>query len=300
MSTVPLRYSQNFLRDPRLVERLIVLSCIRSDDLVVEIGPGAGALTDCLARRCGRVVAVELDASLARRLMRRYAALPHVTIQHGDFLDFTLPSEPYKVFASIPFARTHDIMTKLTATSQAPEEMCLIMQREAAEKFCGAPRECLYSMLLKPWFTAEITHHFRRSDFIPAPGVDVVLLRMEKRGPPLVAAHERQLFRDFLVYGFTTRQPTLALSLRDLLTHRQLHQAFTQCALAPDITPSRVTFSQWLALFHATMRLGGSRARDQISGGEQALRARQAQLRKRHRTTTLRGRGRYACPETTR
>lgn len=284
VSQVPIRYTQNFLRDPRLVERLLAASSVSRDDLVVEIGPGEGIITDALARRAGRVVAVELDATLAERLRRRYASNPRVVIHTGDFLEVPLPRQPYKVFASIPFARTHEIVTRLTSAAQPPDDAYLIMQREAAEKFCGVPREYLYSALLKPWFAPEITHHFRRSDFAPAPSVEVVMLRIQKRGPPLLAPHERQFYRDVVVACFVARQPTIELTLRDILSRRQSRQALLQSGVEPDATPSSISFPQWLQLYRAIACLGGTLARAVVAGSEARLRRQQAHLQKRHRT----------------
>ncbi len=284
LSHTPLRYSQNFLRDPRLVERLLALSSISHEDVVYEIGPGAGAITDALARQARRVVAIELDGALAERLRRRYAAQPHVAIHTGDFLACALPEQPYKVFASIPFAYTHEIVTKLTDAACPLQDAYLIMQREAAEKFCGTRREYLYAALLKPWFAVDVLYHFRRSDFTPAPNVEVVMLRLQKRGPPLITASERQLYRDFVVYGFVTRQPTIDLILRGVLSHRQRQQALRICAISPDATPSAIAFPQWIELFHHVMRVASPQARQTIAGSERRLRQRQGRLHKLHRT----------------
>ncbi len=284
MSYIPVRYTQNFLRDPRQVERLLVLSSICPEDVVVEIGPGAGVITDCLAQRCRQVIAIEKDCALAERLQRRYASLTHVTIHAGDFLEFPLPKQAYKVFANIPFAITHEIVTRLTNAACPPQDAYLVMQREAAEKFCGVPREYLYSVLLKPWYAADIVYHFRRSDFMPIPSVEVVMLRLQKRGPPLVAANQRQLYRDFVAYGFTTRQPTLDHILRGILSHRQRRQASQTLAINLHATPSALAFPQWLQLFHYFAHAGSDQARQTISGSEHRLRQHQAQLHKTHRT----------------
>ncbi len=284
MSHTPLRYTQNFLHDPRLVERLLAASSISRDDIVYEIGPGAGALTDGLAQQARRVVAIELDAALAETLRLRYASNPRVEVHTGDFLEYTLPRQPYKVFANIPFAYTHEIVTRLTSAACPPQDTYLIMQRDAAKKFCGVPREYLYAVLLKPWFMLEITHQFRRGDFAPAPSVEVVMLRIQKRGPPLIAADERQLFRDFAVYGFTARRFTLEHILRDILSHRQRHQAMRLYGIEPGATPSSIAFSQWLQLFHYFARVAGPQARQTIEGSERRLRRQQADLSKIHRT----------------
>ncbi len=284
MSSTPLRYSQNFLRDPRLVERLLTLSSIGQEDLVYEIGPGKGLITDHLARRCRQVVAIEKDCVLAERLRHRYAADAHVAIHAGDFLEFPLPKQPYKVFASIPFVITHDIVTKLTSAANPPHDAYLIVQREAANKFCGMPRESLYAVLLKPWFEVDILYHFRRGDFMPIPHVDEVMLRLKKRGPPLITTNERRLFRDFAVYGFVTRQPTLDRILQGVFTHRQRQQAMTMFAIDLNATPSALAFPQWIQLFRYFMHVGSAEARQTINGSEQRLREHQARLHKIHRT----------------
>ena len=84
-------HTQNFLTSRRLVERLVERAAIGPDDVVLEIGPGRGIITEALARRAGRVIAVEKDAALAQRLARRFADVPTVSIVAADFLDVPLP-----------------------------------------------------------------------------------------------------------------------------------------------------------------------------------------------------------------
>jgi 23S rRNA (adenine-N6)-dimethyltransferase len=284
MSAIPLRYTQNFLRDPLLVTRLLDLSDIESEDTVVEIGPGKGIITEQLAERCRCVIAVEKDVTLARALQQRYAGCERVTVHVADFLAFPLPRARYKVFANIPFNCTHDIVTKLTRCAEPPQTAYLAMQREAAQKFAGIGREYLYSILLKPWFEVDVVYQFQRSDFVPVPQVDAAFLRIRKRGPPLVSRQERQLFRDFAVYGFTTRQPTLGRIFRDILTNRQQQQASKRFEIDFDATPSLMPFPQWLLLFQYFMQVSGPDARLRVSGGEARLHGHQAQLQKVHRT----------------
>jgi 23S rRNA (adenine-N6)-dimethyltransferase len=105
--SLPLRtsilYSQNYLKDTRLVDALIEKSSINGSDVVYEIGPGKGIITKQLARYCKKVMAVEKDPRLIELLMQKFAQKPGVTIREGDFLQYRLPCKPYKVFANIPF-----------------------------------------------------------------------------------------------------------------------------------------------------------------------------------------------------
>jgi 23S rRNA (adenine-N6)-dimethyltransferase len=287
MSTLPRRsiaYAQNFLKSPCLIAALLDQSGIGSQDIVYEIGPGKGIITAQLAGRCRRVIAVEKDRAMAERLRHRFAHMPNVTIVADDFLHVQLPRSPYKVFANIPFNITTAIMTKLTAAPNSPDDIFLTMQREAANKFLGFPRESLYAVLLKPWFAGSIVHSFRRENFAPDPRVDVVMLRLRKRGPPLISRADKQPFRDFVTYSFTAWRPTLASILKGIFTPRQIKHVSRSTGIDLSASPSEVPFEQWLQLYTSFKAYGSEQARQAISGSEHRLRKQQQGLEKIHRT----------------
>lgn len=281
-----IRYSQNFLRDPRLVTSLLDTFPLASDSIVYEIGPGKGILTEQLALRYKRVVAVEIDPRLAESLRRTFADRPNVTIYQGDFLRYRLPHEQYRVIANIPFNITSAIVTKLTAAQCPPEDAYLTMQREAADMFVGKPHESLRTILLKPWFQIEVVHHFQRTDFMPAPRVDVVMLRLRKRGPPLVRRADRQRFRDFVTHAFTAWQPTVEQSLKRICTRRQLACIQTGLDFAIDVTPTSLTLEQWIKVFESFQSLGNAQGIAVTRGSEVRLMQQQSTLQKIHQTRT--------------
>lgn len=277
-------YSQNFLRDSSAIASLLDRLCIGSNDVVYEIGPGKGIITEQLALRSKQVIAIEKDPRLAALLLRKFANRPNVIIHWGDFLHYPLPRKRYKVFANIPFNITSAIVNRLTTAQNPPEEAYLAMQKEAAEMFFGKQYESLRSILLKPWFEMEIVHHFRRKDFIPVPGVDVVMLRLRKRGPPLIHDADGQCFRDFMVYLYTARQPTLRTTLKSIFTSRQRKYIQRELNFDLDVTPTSVRFEQWLNLFGYFKMVGNERVRQAISGSERRLIKQQNKLKKIHRT----------------
>jgi 23S rRNA (adenine-N6)-dimethyltransferase len=280
-------YSQNFLTNPRLVDHLLDRSSLVSDDVIYEIGPGDGLITERLARRCRRVVAVEIDPDLAGQLRRRFAGIPQVTIRNEDFLRTRLPTTAYKVFANIPFNITAAIVTRLTSAPCPPEDSYLGIQKEAADRFLGIPRESLYAVLMKPWFELAIVYRFKRTDFVPRPHVDVVMLRLRKRGPPLISGSDAQLFRDFVVYAFTAWQPSLGGTFKGIFSRRQLQLIAGRIGFDPDATPTSLQFEQWLSLFYHFKSVADVRARQAILGSERRLRRQQAGILKIHRTRTL-------------
>lgn len=276
--------SQNFLTNSRLVASLLDRFDLGADSVVYEIGPGKGIITEQLALRFRRVIAIEKDQRLAASLMRKFGDWPNVTIHPGDFLGYPLPHNSYNVFANIPFNITAAIVTKLTTVENPPEVAYLAMQREAGRMFIGKPQESLRTILLKPWFETEIVHRFQRSDFAPAPRVDVVMLRLRKRGPPLVGEMDRPFFRNFVVYVFTHGQPAGANPLTNLFPGRQ--RAVLERSLGIDLTarPTSLTLAQWLRLFERLKVVGNPTAPGLVAGSEQRLMRQQARLEKRHRT----------------
>lgn len=284
-------YAQNFLKSSCLVDSLLDRYGIGPGDMLYEIGPGKGIITECLARRCKQVVAIEKDPQLVAALRRRFANTPNITIHEGDFLQFRLPNVHYKVFANIPFNISAAIVTKLTTAACPPGDSYLVMQKEAAERFLGKRGESLYAVLLKPWFEPEIVHRFKRNDFVPAPRVDVVMLRLRKRGPPLIKRNDTQMFRDFAVYGFTAWQPSLRSTFKGIFTSRQFKHIARSLDFDLDATPTSIRFEQWLGLFDYFKRIGNGQSLQVIIGSEQRLKQQQAALQKIHRSRVQRKRG---------
>ncbi|MDR0293348.1 MAG: rRNA adenine N(6)-methyltransferase family protein [Oscillospiraceae bacterium] len=191
--SAPLSVSQNFLTSRRTIRRLIRIAGLKRSDHVVEIGAGRGHITRELAQTCGRVSAYEIDPALGGRLAAEFQN-SNVDVHCRDFLTAALPKDaPYKVFANIPFCRTSGIIRKLTAAAAPPEEAWLVVEKGAAKRFTGQPRESRVSLLLKPFFELEIRYHFRRDDFHPAPSVDAVLLHLRRKTAPDAAASQRQV-----------------------------------------------------------------------------------------------------------
>jgi 23S rRNA (adenine-N6)-dimethyltransferase len=280
-------HSQNFLRSPRLVDHLLDHSGIGADDLVIEIGPGRGLITERLAARCRQVLAVEQDPVLVEELQGRFAHTSNVALFAGDFLSFPLPLTAYKVFANIPFNITAAIVGKLTSGTSPPSDTYLAVQREAAARFMGTPRETLVSVLLEPWFEPTVVHRFRPTDFVPRPGVAVVLLRLRRREAPLVVPGDAALFGDFAAYVFTAWQPTVREALARILLRRQVADIERAAGVFLACPPSDIPFTAWIALADAFRAVAGERVAA-IEGARERLKRQQLQLRKIHRTRTPR------------
>jgi len=211
---------------------------------VVEIGAGKGHLTNVLLYRCEKVTAVEIDRRLYNHLKIKFSNRVNLDLICRDFLTWELPKTPYKVFANIPFNRTTDIIRKLTSGANMPDEAWLVVEKGAAKRFAGLPKESLSSMLIKPYFDSEIKYHFQREDFHPLPSVDAVLLHLKKKPIPDISAADRYLYNRFITN--CRQNPEM---LYRLLTKKQISTALKREKLSCDIILCDMLYVQWLCLF---------------------------------------------------
>jgi 23S rRNA (adenine-N6)-dimethyltransferase len=217
--------------------------------LTIDAGAGDGALTAALADAGHRVIAVERDPRLFARLQSRFATHRGVSPRLTDFLAFTLPAEPYHVVANVPYAITAAVMRKLLHAARPPDSATLIVQREAAEKFAGRPRETAFSLLHKPWFAIEIAGIVPRRDFTPPPRVESAVLRITRRDAPLIPAREARRYRSFVETTLGHGSSDLAPSLRRYMTSRQVRRLLQGMNLGREVRTSQITFAQWLTVF---------------------------------------------------
>lgn len=246
--------AQNFLTCPKLARSLIGESSINEQDIVYEIGPGAGLITAELARMARQVIAIEKDAALVAKLAKRFQHVHNVVIVEQDFLLHHIRDREYKIFANIPYNITAALVRKLLAALNPPQAAYLIMQKEAAQKFAGWPQETQFSILTKPWFDIQISRTLARTDFEPVPRVDSVLLRIIQRGPPLLATKESVRYQRFVRYGFAQWKKDLRTSYQALFTHHQWQKLAHDLAFDRKATPTQLTLAQWLGLYDAFCR----------------------------------------------
>jgi 23S rRNA (adenine-N6)-dimethyltransferase len=179
---------QNFLRS-EFAEHLVDRAAFGPGDFVVEVGPGLGAFTAALARRGVRVLAVELDAGLARKLPARLGPglQDRVRVVSGDFLSCPLPEHPFRVLGSIPFARTTEILRRLLEDPrQRLVRADLVVQWEVARKRAARPPSTLLSAIWAPWWEFELVCRIPAREFAPIPHVDAGLVTVVRRREPLL------------------------------------------------------------------------------------------------------------------
>lgn len=233
-------YDQHFLRSPQLVAELIGHSNIRKNDLVYDLGAGSGVIASVLARRCRQVMAVEVEPSALAKLATNVGKLSNVTIVRQDILQVKLPSEPYKVFANIPFSLSAATVRFLTESPTLPKAIYLIVQKQFGRKLTfGEHFTSQLGAQLAPLYQVRIRRPLRKSDFTPPPAVDTVLLELKLRPEALLAADTIVEYRAFVARCFAEQKFFGRLP-------REAH------GISPERKPSELDLDEWLHLF-ATM-----------------------------------------------
>ncbi len=238
----PLWVSQNFLTGSGDIRRLLDISHISPQDLVVEIGPGKGHITRQLLPRCKKLVAVELDPRLCRRLEERFGGESGFCLYSGDFLKMPLPKGPYKVFANIPFSSTTAMIRRLTWAKNPPLAAWLVVELGAAKRFAGLPKENLTSLSLRPFFQARVAARISRERFHPMPRCDAGLLELQLRAAPDVPLAQQKQYRAFLNQCWKQ-------GMSSLLTKRQIAAALRLAGLPQPGEDENMKYVQWLCLF---------------------------------------------------
>jgi 23S rRNA (adenine-N6)-dimethyltransferase len=163
--------------DPEWAQRLVVSAAIRRGDLVLDIGAGGGAITAPLVKAGARVIAVELHPGRARRLRETFGS--RITVVHQDARDLRLPTRPFAVVASVPYAATSPLLRRLTQRGSRLTSAHLVVQAQAAARWASpaAPAAARWQRT----FEAAIGPLVPRRSFTPPPRVDSRVLILRRR-----------------------------------------------------------------------------------------------------------------------
>ena len=221
------RLGQNFLVDEKIINKIIDEAALNPGDTVIEIGAGAGFVTEKLAELAKKVIAVELDEDAIEVLQK----LPYENIEiiHEDILKTDiagLVQEPVKIIANIPYYITSPIMAHLLGevdepvnkNSQSIKEIILMVQYEVAKRIVANEKSPskdygLLSILANYRAETEFICKVPSKSFYPAPKVDSAIIKLKIRPKPLVEVENLKLFRRIIKAAFGTRRKTLKNAL---------------------------------------------------------------------------------------
>ena len=218
---------QNFLIDPEVCPRMAEESGVTKETGVIEVGPGFGVLTQQLALRADKVVAIELDKRLPEVLADTLSDFDNVTVVSGDVMEIDLHNliaeqfpnhKDIVVCANLPYYITSPVIMKLLEERLPGRSLVVMVQKDAAVRICARPgqRECgAVSVAVQYYAEPEILFDVKRDSFFPAPNVDSAVMKLDVRSalPEVLADLDQKAFFRVVQAAFSQRRKTVCNSL---------------------------------------------------------------------------------------
>lgn len=249
-------YGQNFLFERGLVEQMVRAAGVGPNDLVVEIGPGLGILTDELLRKSGRVMSIELDRTLWPHLERTFGDDPAFTLVPGDALTVDLATlvpdgQPWVVVSNLPYSAGTAIVRRLLELPHPPRRLTVMLQLEVAERMVASPPDMsVLGVATQFYADARIAFLVPPEVFIPPPTVTSAVAILDVKGAPPLPPEERERFFRIVNAGFRQKRKQVANSLAadlDLPKDAVAHW-LDRAGIDPMRRAQTLTVDEWVAL----------------------------------------------------
>ena len=220
------KYGQNFLIDKNILEKIVDAAQIGADDVVLEIGPGIGTMTQYLCERAREVIAVEIDDKLIPVLADTLSEYDNVTVIHQDILKVDIRAlaeeknggKPIKVVANLPYYITTPIIMGLFESRVPLESVTVMVQKEVAERMKEGPGSKDYgalSLAVAYYAVAEIIAEVPPACFIPRPKVSSMVIRLTCHKEPPVEVRDEKFLFSVIRASFQQRRKTLVNGLNN-------------------------------------------------------------------------------------
>ncbi len=257
------KFGQNFLIDGHVLDKIIAGAGVTKDDMVLEIGPGIGTMTQYLAEAAGKVVAVEIDRNLLPILQETLSDYDNVKVIHADVLSLNLEKlvqeenggRPIKVVANLPYYITTPIIMALFEQHVPLANVTVMVQKEVAARMKSGPGSKDYGALsLAVQYYAEpyIVANVPCNCFMPRPNVDSAVIRLTRyEEPPVQVKDEKMLFK-IIRASFNQRRKTLQNGLNNSselnFTKDQIAAAIAAAGFSPSVRGEALTLEQFARL----------------------------------------------------
>ena len=248
------RFGQNFLVDTQVIGSILAAIAPRRDDLIVEIGPGLGALTAPLIERLDRLHAVEIDRDIVARLRRRFAA-EQLVLHEGDALSFdfgalAVGDQVLRVVGNLPYNISTPLLFHLAQFADRVYDMHFMLQKEVVERMVAEPGSADYgrlSVMLQYRFVMDWLLDVPPESFDPAPRVDSAVVRLIPRRPEDLTARDERHFAALVAQAFSQRRKMLRNTLKGVIGDT----VFSETGIAPTVRAEDLSVADYIRLSNA-------------------------------------------------
>jgi 16S rRNA (adenine1518-N6/adenine1519-N6)-dimethyltransferase len=239
---------QNFLQNKHYLRIIAEAGQLAASDLVLEVGPGTGNLTEYLLASGAKVLAIEKDHRMIEILVTRFAkeiASGHLTLENKDILSIEAPKEPYKLIGNIPYYITGQIIRRFLSDQNQPEIIVFLLQKEVVTRIIARDgKESLLSLGVKAYGTPKLIATVSAGNFVPKPKVDSAILAIEDISHRHFGKDKKagQRFFDLLKKGFAQKRKLLRSNLG------LAEGILEKCDLPEKVRAEDLKIEEWLRL----------------------------------------------------
>ncbi len=247
MGMKPKKYlGQHFLKNKNVARKIIEAANVNKDDVVLEVGPGKGALTEILLQKAKKVIAVEKDKELADFLMDKFKGQKNLSVINDDILKISARGGNYKIVANIPYYITSYFLRKFLESDFQPVLMALMLQKEVAERIVARnSKESLLSISVKAYGQPKIIAKVSAKNFLPAPKVDSAIILIDNISKNFFKKNkiDEEKFFQLLRQGFSHKRKLLKNNLK-IDT-----EVLQKCKIPPLARAEELSLEQWKHLY---------------------------------------------------
>ena len=245
------RFGQNFMVEEWPIAKIIEAADISASDLIVEIGPGSGFLTEELAKKSRKVIAIEKDRDLMPFLKEKFSKIPNIELINEDARDFDYTSLPdYKVVSNLPFYITSRLIRLFLELPRRPQFLALMVQKEVGERICALPpKMSLLAVSVQLYARTEFITEVPRTCFQPSPKVDGAIIKIAPHQNTL-NKEETDIFFKIAKAGFSQPRKNLLNNFVSQLQYdkKAINDWMSSANITPQQRAQTLSISDWIML----------------------------------------------------
>ncbi len=240
------RFGQHFLHDPAIIARIVDAIDPQPTDCIVEIGPGLGAITRPLIERNGRLVVVEIDRDLARKLSESFGTSSGLIVHNSDALTFDFLSVQcdgrLRITGNLPYNISTPLLFRMTEFGDRIKDMHFMLQKEVVDRMIAAPGNKTYgrlTVMLAPYFEIERLFTIGAGAFRPPPKVGSAFVRLRPHATPPFVIDDQGHYAAIVAEAFSHRRKTMRNALRRFFDAADLTAEGIEPGIRPEAVPPK-------------------------------------------------------------
>ena len=256
------KLGQNFLTDTNVISRILDSAALNSQDLIIEVGPGKGALTGRIAAIVNKIYAIEKDKFLFDELNKKYATLNNLVIINEDALKTDFRSfecnTKIKFIANLPYNITSPILSKLTENRAIFSKIIIMIQKEVGNRLASEPGNKTYgalSVMIQTYF--DVTHLFTvlPGSFRPKPKVDSVVIKLVPTQQYCSSIKDTKLYSRVVKSSFSSRRKMINNSLRNEFDKEDIEICLSEAGINGKNRAETLSISEFIQLSNSFYEL---------------------------------------------